>query len=112
VYDWPGNVRELKAVVEQAAILADGDVVSAKEVRIAVTERSGAEAPVVQLAEVEGPGELGAGDGRDGSLPSIERAMIVDAFQSAHGNVSEAARQLGIPRSTLRDKLKRIGLVA
>ena len=107
IYDWPGNVRELKAVVEQAVILSDGDAVGAREVRIAITERSGHEPEVDSTASLAAPGAE-----RSGSLPTIERALIAEAFHASQGNVSEAARQLGIPRSTLRDKLKRMGLVA
>jgi len=107
IYDWPGNVRELKAVVEQAVILSDGDAVGAREVRIAITERSGHEPEVDSTAPFSA-----AGAERAGSLPTIERALIAEAFHASQGNVSEAARQLGIPRSTLRDKLKRMGLVA
>lgn len=107
IYDWPGNVRELKAVVEQAVILSDGDAVGAREVRIAITERSGHEPEVDSTAPLAAPGAE-----RAGSLPTIERALIAEAFHASQGNVSEAARQLGIPRSTLRDKLKRMGLVA
>ncbi|HEU5076715.1 MAG TPA: sigma-54 dependent transcriptional regulator [Polyangiaceae bacterium] len=107
VYEWPGNVRELKAVVEQAVILSDGDAVGAREVRIAITERSGHEPEVDQTAFLTVPGAE-----RSGSLPTIERTLIAEAFHASQGNVSEAARQLGIPRSTLRDKLKRMGLVA
>jgi DNA-binding NtrC family response regulator len=107
VYEWPGNVRELKAVVEQAVILCDGDAVGAREVRIAITERSGHEPEVDSTTPLPSPGAE-----RTGSLPTIERALIAEAFQASQGNVSEAARQLGIPRSTLRDKLKRMGLVA
>lgn len=107
VHDWPGNVRELKAVAEQAAILADGVVVTAREVRIAITERTGRAGDIeFELPDPTLPGE------RMGSLPNVERALIAEAFHASKGNVSEAARQLGIPRSTLRDKLKRMGLVA
>jgi DNA-binding NtrC family response regulator len=43
-------------------------------------------------------------------LRTLERRMITDAWQSSGQNLSAAARSLGLPRTTLRDRLKKYGL--
>lgn len=54
----------------------------------------------------------GASDGLEASEPlrSVELSMIRRAFRDSGGNISRAARTLGIPRTTLRDKLRRLGI--
>jgi len=44
------------------------------------------------------------------SLPDLQRELILGAFESSGGNLSRAAKQLGIPRSTLRDRLRKYGV--
>ncbi|HXS18430.1 MAG TPA: helix-turn-helix domain-containing protein, partial [Polyangiaceae bacterium] len=44
------------------------------------------------------------------SLPELEEHVITDIFRECNGNLSMAARTLGIPRSTLRDRLKKYGM--
>jgi DNA-binding NtrC family response regulator len=44
------------------------------------------------------------------SLPALERELILKAFEGSGANLSRAARELGIPRSTLRDRLKKYGV--
>jgi transcriptional regulator of acetoin/glycerol metabolism len=57
-----------------------------------------------------------AGDAREAPLTlrqrveAYERGLLVDALRGARGNVSEAARRLGVSRVTLHDKLRRYGL--
>ncbi len=100
-HDWPGNARELRAVMQYAAILASDGVIGVRHVVEALRSRgtsSGASAAVASPA----PGELG--------LRDLERQRIVTVFKECGGNVSRAARRLGIPRSTLRDKLSRYGI--
>ena len=86
-YDWPGNIRELKNTLWRAAILADG-------------------APVA-------PAHLGLADPGDahangGTLAEIERRAILGALERTGGNKARAASTLGIARSTLAEKLKKL----
>lgn len=105
-HDWPGNLYELHAVVQTAILLAGRDRIGTKHVRAALT-----------ASNLDRPSALprldpsAARDARESSLPTVERALIVDAFEAAGRNISEAARQLGIPRSTLRDRLRRLGML-
>jgi len=88
--DWPGNVRELENAV--AALLA--------------TSEGG-------LIDVDA---LGAAPPREHAAPlrarveAFERSILADALRETGGNQSEAARRLGVTRSTLIEKLKRYGL--
>lgn len=105
-YDWPGNVRELRTVVEQAAMVADGAEIGARAVRLALEGRS--KSGEHQFTSSVPPGFR---EREPKSLPDLERTLIVQAFEASGGNMSRAARRLGIPRTTLRDKLKRLGVI-
>ena len=85
-HDFPGNVRELRNLVIQAAVWSATDRVTRQDVVRAIERTSG----VVRM--------------EDHASSSIVRAV-----EQHHGNLSAAARALGIPRSTLRDRLKRAG---
>jgi len=90
-YSWPGNVRELAHVVERAALLAEGDTVRAPDLNL------------------RPPGE-GAGRLEDLSLEEVERVLIQKALARFDGNVSAAAKALGLSRSALYRRLSRHSL--
>ncbi len=93
-YKWPGNVRELRNVVERMALVGEG--------------RSLALADVPDfLIEADAPRR-----GAARALREVEKEHIVRALREAGGNKSQAARTLGIDRSTLYAKLKRYGIDA
>ena len=108
-HDWPGNLRELYAVVEAAILLAGKDRIGTKHVRAALGASATDHVQSPSLRPEQAARE--AREKRESSLPTVERALIVDAFEAAARNISEAARQLGIPRSTLRDRLRRLGML-
>jgi transcriptional regulator with AAA-type ATPase domain len=83
-HDWPGNARELRNVLSSAAALSPGKVLSARDIDQAIARLGGRS----QLA-----------------LPSP--AAVSRAVERCGGNVTAAARMLELPRSTLRDHLKR-----
>ncbi|HVU02749.1 MAG TPA: sigma-54 dependent transcriptional regulator [Polyangiaceae bacterium] len=122
-YDWPGNVRELRAVIENACILAGTGVIGRTEVLRALEPRSGQRAD--KSSESGSVGNEGSGLRRAmwkdeaapssglvgfGSLPDLQRNLILKAFEESNRNLSLAARELGIPRSTLRDRLRKYGV--
>ncbi len=94
-YSWPGNVRELRNVLERAALLCDGAVLSREDLRfqgdLAVESRPAA------------PEE-------DLTLRELEVRYIAKMLQDEKGNVPRAADRLGVPRSTLYQKIKRYGI--
>ncbi|GAX90186.1 sigma-54 interaction domain-containing protein [Effusibacillus lacus] len=90
-HDWPGNVRELRNVVERMVLLCeDGRL-----------KKEDAEFFGKKLA----PKKSGSGAGRD--WEETERVMILSALQRANGNKTEAARLLGMDRTTLWRKIKK-----
>jgi DNA-binding NtrC family response regulator len=91
-HDWPGNVRELENAIEAAIALAPGPRLRAEDLPRDPRTVSGDRA---------GPAMLPL------SLVAYERAAIERALQEAHGDATEAARLLGIGRSTLYRKLAR-----
>ncbi len=93
-YDWPGNVRELKNVIERAVILTD-------------TQEVGTQALPMELLG----GEMKVERGELKSLAGVEKEHIERVLSSLGGNKSEAARILGISRSTLIEKLKKYGVM-
>jgi DNA-binding NtrC family response regulator len=89
-YSWPGNVRELDHAVERAVLMA-----TTERIRVAdLSLRPAREQP----ARID-----------DMSLEDVEALMIKKAL-SRHGNVTEAARALGLSRSALYRRLERYGL--
>jgi two-component system response regulator HydG len=94
-YEWPGNVRELENAIESLVALSfDGEL---------------------DLSQLPGTvGRLSAPPARQATLKervnACEKGLIVAALEACRGNRSEAARSLGISRTTLHDKLKKYGL--
>jgi two-component system, NtrC family, response regulator AtoC len=109
-HHWPGNVRELEIVLNEAASLASGPLLSAEEVRASIREHG-------MPSEFDTAGENASGTFPTSSsgpvsepLRTLERRMITDAWKTSGRNLSAAARSLGLPRTTLRDRLKKYGL--
>jgi DNA-binding NtrC family response regulator len=89
-YAWPGNIRELRNVLERALLLAETDVLDAEHLQFE------SRAPAVEFA-VQYPG----------TLKQMERAYIRHVLEAESGSVERAARRLGIPRSSLYNKMRR-----
>ncbi|HEU5077259.1 MAG TPA: sigma 54-interacting transcriptional regulator, partial [Polyangiaceae bacterium] len=100
-YAWPGNVQELKAVVQHSAAMCESPELGLGIVQTVLAHRTS--------TRDSGSGTRQAMNFR-GSLPELEKAAILQAFRASGSNVSEAARLVGLPRSTVRDKLKKYGI--
>ncbi len=90
-HSWPGNVRELRNVLERAFVLCDGEVIEARHL------------PAYLRDEVEARPSLSL-------LDAAERRQIQTVLASTGGQKKAAAMLLGIGRSSLYRKLKRLGL--
>ncbi len=93
-YSWPGNIRELSNAIERALILSDGGAIRPEQLGLPI----GA-APITRANGLAVP----AG----GSLPEIERRLVVEALERTAGNKLRAAAALGVTRSKLYTLLKK-----
>jgi DNA-binding NtrC family response regulator len=103
-YDWPGNVRELRNAIERAVVLAEGDQIEAGDLPPQLLESAAPLRPVdAALAD------LPFAEARERAVDAFERAYLQAALER-HGNVSAAARALGLHRQSLQKKLRQLGL--
>jgi DNA-binding NtrC family response regulator len=101
-YSWPGNIRELKNVLYRALLLRRGNLVAETDIRFDSDARMSS-GTFRAAAPIEPPPE-------SKTLEDVEREHITRALTAEHGRVKDAARRLGIPRSTLYQKLKNYGI--
>jgi two-component system response regulator HydG len=94
-HNWPGNVRELMNVVERAVVMTRTDYLLVEDLPPELRQVENIE-DEIKPAGFEGPL----------TLEASERIAILRAMTATDGNKSQAARQLGITRKTLRKKLK------
>ncbi len=92
---WPGNVRELQNFIERAVILTRGDELQ------------------VPLAELRSSSEMAVANGVTSSFQQAESSVIVEALRAASGKIAGkggAAERLGLKRTTLQNKIRRLGI--
>jgi transcriptional regulator with PAS, ATPase and Fis domain len=103
-YHWPGNVRELRNVLERAAILSDGGLITSDQLGLTVAAPIAPASRDVPVAAASGlPSAVG-------NLLSMERAVIERALESARFNKSKAAKAVGLTRHQLYIRMRRYGL--
>jgi DNA-binding NtrC family response regulator len=90
-HSWYGNIRELEHIIEKAVILSGGKVLEAADFQF--FSRQG---------RLDNPPSL--------NLLENEKRLIIKVLQKFRGNISQSARELGINRSTLYEKIKKYGL--
>jgi two-component system, NtrC family, response regulator AtoC len=94
-YAWPGNVRELRNLIERAAVLCQGEIVTPALVRSLLPTDVAPASVDLNL---------------DHAVADLERRMILDALAATDDNKPAAARLLGIGERTLWTKLKKHGI--
>jgi len=126
-YLWPGNVRELRNVIERVVVESETEAIGARAFTEWIRERrqfaadlpgadpasSSARSLPVALpwsGTTQSPPRTPAAPGRKGQKQDLSAEMIRHAYAAADGNLSAAARHLGIHRATLYRHLQRLGL--
>ena len=114
-YDWPGNVRELVHVIQRAAVLG-GEIIDVASLPESVRTRTprGSLPPASGSANASASANANLETTTPASLreatAALEKRMILESLERAHGNRSEAARQLGIGRPQLYAKMEEHGI--
>ena len=99
-YHWPGNVRELENCIERAVLTATDDCIHGYNLP-----------PSLQTGETSGSELLPAGQASFNTLvDSYERELIVEALKRHDGNLSQAARDLGLSPRVIHYKTNRLGI--
>jgi two-component system response regulator HydG len=91
-YNWPGNIRELQHAMERAVILSQGKVLQPKDVF------------------VKNPTATDETLNTGYNLEEMERNIITQAMKKCNGNITEAARELGLSRAALYRRLEKYNL--
>nr|WP_278251873.1 sigma-54 dependent transcriptional regulator [Sabulibacter ruber] len=93
-YDWPGNIRELEHVLERASIISENQVLQPQDFFFLQMQQPLSAEPVDQSI----------------NLDDVERATVVKAMGKHDGNISKAAKELGLSRASLYRRLEKYGL--
>jgi DNA-binding NtrC family response regulator len=94
-HPWPGNIRELQHAVERAVILANSAVLQPEDFNFTAPPRKGAETPLA-LDQY--------------NLDEVEKLLIRKVLKKFNGNITQAAAELGLTRSSLYRRLEKHGL--
>jgi len=95
-YSWPGNVREMRYLLERVVLLNGGGELTGEMLALS---------PAHTHTDTKPAAELG-----DMTLDSAEQMLIKQALERTHGNVSKAARELGVTRMVLRYRMKKYNI--
>ena len=106
-YSWPGNVRELRNLIEQAVIMATGDEIDVGDLRLSSTLATATATARRDADDARSAGSVPEhGESSNGlNLADVERGLLVRALAQSGGNVSQAARLLGVSRDTVRYRI-------
>lgn len=92
-YHWPGNIRELDHAIERAVIMSDSQILQPEDFLLTITE-------------TDEPG----GSIQDYHLATMEKLVIQKALKKFDGNVSQAAKELGLTRASLYRRMEKYGI--
>lgn len=100
IYDWPGNVRELRTAIEHGVVMATTDKITVRDLPLAIRQAAGTSLPRgISAAKAFGEKTSPL------DLHETERKLILQALATSNGNVTAAAKKLGISRRTLHRKI-------
>src|SRR5213083_1604885 len=105
IYDWPGNIRELRTAIEHGVVMATGPKITLRDLPMAVRQAAREKLPS-GVSPTDAFGEkISPLD-----LHETEKKLIAQALAATNGNVTAAAKKLGISRRTLHRKINEMNL--
>jgi two-component system response regulator AtoC len=104
-YDWPGNVRELRTAIEHGVVMATAPQITVRDLPSAVRAAAGTTLPR-GISPAKAFGEKAS----PLDLHETERKLILQALATTNGNVTAAAKKLGISRRTLHRKINEMNV--
>jgi two-component system, NtrC family, response regulator AtoC len=108
VYPWAGNVRELFNMIQRAAMLCDGDEIEVGDLGLRAKPIQQAQR---MMAPTSPPGELRFNFEHGPHIAEdVEKLLMLQALEHTRGNVSKAARLIGMQRSSFRYRIERYGI--
>lgn len=102
-YNWPGNVRELRTAIEHGVVMSSGPKVTIRDLPSSVRQVAGATLPR-GISPAKAFGEKSS----PLDLHETERKLVLQALATTNGNVTAAAKKLGISRRTLHRKINEL----
>jgi len=99
-YNWPGNVRELRTAIEHGVVMATGPNITVRDLPMALRQAAGAALPR-GISAAKAFGEKSS----PLDIRETEKKLIMQALATTNGNVTAAAKKLGISRRTLHRKI-------
>lgn len=118
-YSWPGNIRELQSVIRQAVLDTNGPILFPDALpQVVLGDPNSHSAGGVSASTPESAWDVfiqeridaGAENLYDEAVAAVERRVITLALRSTNGNQGLASKRLGITRTTLRSKIKKLGI--
>jgi len=102
-YNWPGNVRELRTAIEHGVVMATGSKITVRDLPPSLRQAAGTTLPR-GISAAKAFGEKSS----PLDLHETERKLILQALATTNGNVTAAAKKLGISRRTLHRKINEL----
>jgi two-component system response regulator AtoC len=102
-YNWPGNVRELRTAIEHGVVMATGSKITVRDLPPSLRQAAGTTLPR-GISPAKAFGEKSS----PLDLHETERKLILQALATTNGNVTAAAKKLGISRRTLHRKINEL----
>ena len=101
-YPWPGNVRELQNVIERAAVLADGPIITSTHLPERLRVNGAHDSACTEAALFK--------HAKQAAVTTFERSFLIDLLKRHDGHMGRAAREAGVDRKTIERMVKKHGL--